>query len=168
MWKDKVDAFFEGYYKAKDAGNKQGINVLMSAEIGFFGSPNHYLVYGINEEFIYQYPELYKMTPEFFCTMAREKGIFVVQAHPLRDGNCFPTPDFVDAFEVCNTNPRHENFSEEAKAIAVESGLYMTSGSDAHRFEDVAKAGVISENEIKTVKDYIDLIKSGKAGLIGG
>jgi len=59
-WQDKITIFLSGYHRAREAGKKYGINVLMSAEILFVESPNHYLVYGITEEFFNTYPNLCK------------------------------------------------------------------------------------------------------------
>ena len=55
---DAVRNFLIGYYNAKEAGDKYGVNVLLSAEysISFDGIDNHYLLYGIDEEFIYSNP----------------------------------------------------------------------------------------------------------------
>ena len=42
----------------------------------------------------------------------------------------------------------------------------MSAGSDAHRDEDIGGAAVLSETEIKTVEDYLELLRSGKASLM--
>lgn len=167
-WEDKVTIFLSGFYKAKTAGENLGMNVLMSAEIMFSDSLNHYLVYGITREFLNSYPDLAKLTAKEFYSIAKENNIFVVQAHPFRDEVCFPTPEYVDAFEVYNSNPRHIDYSEKSEKCARENGLYVTAGSDAHRDEDIGLSGILSETEIKTAEDFIELIKSGKAEFIRG
>ena len=43
----------------------------------------------------------------------------------------------------------------------------MTSGSDAHRKEDIALSGIETEKEIKNCKDLIEAIKNRKINLIG-
>ena len=167
-WQDKVTIFLSGYYRAKAAAKKFGMNVLMSAELLFEGNPNHYLVYGITKEFLDSYPDLCKLSVEEFYEIAKKHNVFVVQAHPFRDGNCFPTPNSVDAFEVYNANQRHKDFSEKSEESAIQNGLYMTAGSDTHRLEDVAKGGVLTVTEIKSAEDYISLVKSGKIELFRG
>lgn len=159
-WQDKMTIFLSGYYKAKHEGEKYGMNILMSAEVAFVGSPNHYLVYGITKGFLDSYPDLCRMSPEEFYEIAKANGVFVSEAHPNRDRICFPTPHCVDAFEVCNTNPRHDDYSGETKALATEKNLYMTGGSDAHQPCDIGGGGIATETEIKTAEDFISVIKS--------
>ncbi len=172
-WEDKITVFFSGFKKAENYGKSVGVNVLPSVEIDFMdaefnGNPNHYLLYGDIKEFLLKYPDVYKIGIEEFSKIAKENDIFVVQAHPFRDGACYPTPEYVDAFEVHNTSPRHDDFDDKAIAVAKEHNLYMTGGSDCHRPEDLGLGGIETENEIKTVKDYIDAVKSGKAVILNG
>ncbi len=167
-WEDKTTIFLSGYYIAKEAGKKYDMNVLMSAEILFEGNPNHYLVYGIDKEFLDSYPDLCKMTVEEFYKIAKQHNVFVVQAHPFRDESCYPTPDSVDAMEIYNSNPRHKDFSEKSEKCAKEHSLYVTAGSDSHQLPDIGKGGILSETEIKTAEEFIALIKSGKAILYKG
>lgn len=167
-WKDKITIFFSGYYRAKTQAEKCGMNVIFSPEISFVDTPNHYLAYGITREFMDSHEDIYKMTPQQFYEEAKANGIFVVQAHPYRDGVCYPTPECADAMEIFNSNPRHENFDDKCEKCAKENGLYVSAGSDSHRPEDVGLAGLLSENEIKTAQDLIELIKSGKAMIYRG
>lgn len=165
-WEEKMAIFLAGYYRAKVVGDRIGVNVLMSAEFTFRNSPNDYLAYGFDKEFLYEHPEIPDLTPEEFSALAKQNNIFLVQAHPLRDRFCYATPELVDAFEVSNSNPRHENYDEECSKIAKDNNLFVTAGSDAHRIEDVAKSGIITEREIKTAQDYIEVVKSGNLEFI--
>lgn len=165
-WKNKIKNFLSGYYAAKKAGEALGMNILMSAELKREGSHNHYLLYGITEEFLINNPDIFALPIKKFNELAKENGIFIVQAHPHRDDQCTPTPEIVDGLEVHNSNPRHTDYSEKGEECAKKHGLYMSAGSDAHQLADIAGSGVMSENEIKTAKDFIELLKSGKATLI--
>ena len=160
-WNEKMTVFLSGYYRAKFEGDKLGITVLPGAEMKFADSKNHYLVYGITKEFLDTYPNIHEKTLPEFSKIAKENGIFVVQAHPHRDGACFPTPEYVDAIEVYNSNPRHDDHSELSEALVKELGIPVTVGSDAHRDEDVAGAALVSEKEIKTVEEFILAVRSG-------
>ena len=98
---------------------------------------------------------------------AKENGVTVIQAHPYRDG--FTTPadvSCIDALEVYNSNPRHENHTEKAIAFAKEHGIPMTAGSDAHRYDDVAQSGVLTSYEIKSAEDYVRCVMSGDLKII--
>ncbi len=44
----------------------------------------------------------------------------------------------------------------------------MTAGSDAHRVEDVALTGVVTEKEICTAQEYVDALLSGELTIIRG
>lgn len=167
-WKKKVDAVLRGCYKAKKVAKKYGVKVITSAELLLEKSrPNHYLIYGNTKKFLYNYPNCCKMGIEEFYKIANENGILVIQAHPFRDDKNNPTPNFVHGFEIFNSNPRHEDYNEKAKTTAIDNGLFMVAGSDAHRLEDVAKSGIATEKIIKTSKDLIKVIKSGKFEIIG-
>lgn len=167
-WCDKVAIFLSGYYKAKVEGEKIGMNVLPAAEICFSDASNHYIVYGVTKELLVRYPNIHKLTVKEFSNIAKENGLFVVQAHPHRDGSCFPTPEYIDAIEVYNSNPRHEDYSELSEKIAAEYNIPVSSGSDAHREEDIARGGIITEFEIKTVEDFIAAVKERKLNIFKG
>ena len=106
------------------------------------------------------------MTLEEFHAHAKAHGVTIVQAHPYRDGHNVPHPEIADGFEVINSNPRHENYDEMIIALAKEYGKLVSAGSDAHRDEDIAGAAMLSEKEIKTVEDYLELLSSGTAKLV--
>jgi len=167
-WEDKVTIFMSGYFKAREAGRKLGLNVLFGIEISFPEMPNDYLMYGVTREFLNAHPNFCLKTVKEATDIARENGILVMQAHPLRDGHCIPTPEYVDGLEVFNSNPRHDDMNDKVVELANQHGLYKSAGSDAHRNEDAAHSGMMSENEINTMDDFIKLIKSGKAEVIYG
>lgn len=165
-WEELVTLFFSGYYRAKCEGDKIGLHVLPAAEFAFAGEPNHYLAYGRIQEFLEAHPEVHKLDIAAFSKLAREYGLFLVQAHPCRDGYCYPTPEYVDGMEVCNSNPRHEIRDEEEEAVADAHGLYKIGGSDAHRDEDVGGSGVLTPQPVRTAEDFITFIKNGEAEVI--
>lgn len=165
-WNEKVDRFLLGYENAKKAGEALDLTVLPAIELRLDECINHYLVYGFDRQFLYDFDGRFDLTIEEFMPMAREKNLLVVQAHPYRDGKNLPRPELVDGFEVVNSNPRHNNFEDEMKVLAKNYGIYMTAGSDAHRYEDVAGAGMGSAEKIETAEDYIRLVRSGCGRLI--
>ncbi len=163
-WQQKVELLYDSFLRAKEAGEKAGINVLFSPELSLLG--NHYLLYNVTLDFLKSRDDFFTMTLDEFSSCAKENGITVIQAHPMRDGKCIPQPLFVDGFEVINSNPRHENFDEKVLAMAKEYKLLISAGSDAHRTEDIAGAAVVSPYEIKTTDEYLELLKSGEAKLM--
>ena len=167
-WSDKITIFLSGYYKAKTEGEKIGLTVLPGLEFCFQDSKNHFLAYGITKEFLAAHPDIHKMSGAEFLPIARAAGIFIVHAHPFRDGKDGAAPELVDAIEVYNANPRHEDHSELSVDLANEYGLPITAGSDTHRDEDVARSGIITDEEIKSAEDYIRLVRAGRVKLIKG
>lgn len=167
-WEDKITVFLSGYFKAKEAGRRLNMNILMSAEVMLKDSPNHYLLYGVTREFLNNTRDICNKTIEEFSRIARADNVFVVQAHPFRDNVCFPTAEYVDGIEVFNSNPRHSDYSERSQELAEKYRLYVTAGSDCHRLDDVGRTGIITEQEIKTSEDFVRVIKSGTAEIFRG
>lgn len=166
-WKEKINKHLIGYKNAKKSAKKYNMNILLATEIEFLKTkPNHYLLLGVTEEFLINNTNICDMSIEEFSSIAKENGIFTIQAHPFRDNVNFPTPNFVDGIEVYNSNPRHQNFSEKSFKIAKSYNLHITAGSDAHRIEDVALSGILTENEIKNSADLITAIKEDSIKLI--
>lgn len=165
-WEKKIDEFFAGYRAARAAGEPLGITVLPSAEVELTYFKNHYLIYGDVEAFLKKHENICELPLEEFYRVAREDGILVVQAHPHRDGECYPTPEFVDGFEVYNSNPRHEDFSPRGLALAREHEKYVLSGSDAHRPADVCRGGIFTKEPIGSSEDFIKAVKSGEYELV--
>lgn len=160
----KVDLLCGAYEKAKAAGETYGMHVLFSPELSLAG--NHYLLYNVSEAFLKSREDVFAMSLPDFHAHAKAYGVTIVQAHPYRDGKCFPTPEYVDGIETINTNPRHENFDDKALALANEYHLPMSAGSDAHRLEDIGCAAMLSPYPITTTEEYLALLHSGEATLI--
>lgn len=166
-WEEKTARFLEGYALAKAAGERCGVRVLLSAELELNESPNHYLLYGFDKGFFDRCPGLFDLSLAEFYAYAWQNGVTVVQAHPYRDGAMEPRERCIDALEVHNSNPRHENYTPKAIAFAQSHGLPMAAGSDAHRYEDVAKSGVLSAEPITSAGDYVRVLMAGELRLIG-
>ena len=168
-WEEKVDRHMTGYEAAKRAGDELGVTVLYCAEIVFKapgGFLNDYLIYGFDRDFLIGLEEYYGTSIERFYPYAKEHGVLVIQAHPYRTNSCCPTPDSVDGVEVYNAHPRHINNNHRAQALAKQRGLLKTVGSDFHAPEDAARAYILTEQPIRSVEDYIAVIKEGRAILM--
>lgn len=165
-WQEKIDFFMTGYEKAKKAGEKYGMNIILSAEISLEANNNHYLVYGIDREYLYGLEAVFDNDIDAIYEYTKNCGAFLVQAHPLRDRKFTATPESVDAFELHNSNSHHENFDEDVLEIVKKYGLPVTAGSDSHRPDDVAMSGIETEFEIKTADDYISAVKKGNLKII--
>lgn len=170
-WQEKADVFLAGYRMALEAGRREGLQVLLGMEIRFDNSFNDYLVYGLSEAFIKKNPELYKLGLKKFKALARKNNLLVFQAHPFRIGMVVSRPSLLDGVEVYNGNMRHNSNNTLALTYARLNRLLMTSGSDFHEDEDLARGGILFSRHIATEAELVDafrlkqakkLIKAGK------
>ena len=159
-WKKKVDFFLRGYKEALETANGR-INVLLGMELRFKTSEgeNDYLVYGINEEFLYNSPNILNLNSEKFYNVCQKNGFLVFQAHPFRVGMKVTNPKYLDGVEIFNGNPRHNSSNDIAEAWAKKYDLMVTSGSDYHEYEDLGSGGIWFNKEIKDNKTLVEELK---------
>lgn len=147
-WSKKVDLFLEGYKKARQEGQKLGLDIFLGMEIRFDENVNDYLIYGIDEDFLKRHKALYALTLQEFRNLTYDKGIVVFQAHPFRPYMTSAPLSLIDGVETWNGNPRHDSSNHLARQYAVENGLKMLSGSDFHQVQDAARGGITTEEKI--------------------
>lgn len=159
-WKKKVDFFLRGYKEVLKASNGR-IPVLLGMELRFRTSEgdNDYLVYGINEDFLYNTPKLLEMNIKSFYELAQKNGFLVFQAHPFRVGMKVTNPKFLDGVEIFNGNPRHNSSNDIASAWAKKYDLMVTSGSDYHEIEDLGSGGIYFNKKISDNKTLLEELR---------
>ncbi len=159
-WKKKIDFFLRGYNEAKKTANGR-IPVLLGMELRFRTSEgeNDYLVYGINEDFLYNTPNLLEMNIRKFYELAQKNGFLVFQAHPFRVGMKVTNPKYLDGVEIFNGNPRHNSSNDIAEMWAKKYDLMVTSGSDYHEIEDLGSGGIWFNKEINDNKTLVEELK---------
>lgn len=164
--KSIIDRWLSGYRAAKAEGDKCGFTVLLGAEVRFDGPMiNDYLVYGIDEEFLYNAPLLNRLSSLEELLEILPKGALVVQAHPFRDNMTVKSPEKLFGIEVYNGGT-HEIRNRMAKDFAAYYNKPMTSGSDFHEEGALAKGGIITEDKIECMQDLLKTLKSGKYEII--
>ena len=156
-WKKKIDFFLRGYNEAKKTANGR-IPVLLGMELRFRTSEgdNDYLVYGINEDFLYNTPEILNMNSRTFYDLAHKNGFLVFQAHPFRVGMKVTNPKYLDGVEIFNGNPRHNSSNDIAEMWAKKYVLMVTSGSDYHEIGDLGTGGIWFNKEITDNKTLVE------------
>lgn len=166
-WNEKIDVFVQGYNAALEAARGR-INVLFGMELRFDSSdsPNDYLVFGIDEKFLRKNHDLIDMDIKSFFKMARRNNLLVFQAHPFRFGTTLTDPGYLDGIEVHNGCVRHNSNNDVAEFWADKYGLRKSSGSDFHRIGDEARGGIITDTEIKTNEQLLDVLRGGNYTLI--
>ena len=59
-WKQKMDYVFTGFDIAKEYGESLGLNILLGVEITLHQTDSDYLVYGIDQDFLYNNEKIYE------------------------------------------------------------------------------------------------------------
>ena len=161
-WKSKVDRFLAGYREVKRVGDEIGLNVFLGMELRFKWSLNDYLVYGLDQQFIYRESQLQKMKLSEFREFTSDSNVLIYQAHPYRIGMTRADIEFIDGIEVFNGNPRYNSRNNLAYEFATKNNLKMISGSDFHQLDDLAKGGVIFRKNPDNESELVELLKSNE------
>ena len=157
---DRVGAFLEGYRRVREEGERQGLRVFKGAELRFDECENDYLLYGWADELLAEPEEIFRMGIAAFSPIARGQGALLIQAHPYRHG-CTPAiARYLDGVEIYNASPRHDSRDALAVHYAKEFGLIGTAGSDCHRNEDIARAGIGTERLPSDSMEMMRLLRS--------
>lgn len=160
----QIDFYLEGYRRMKAAAGDD-FTVLLGMELRHYWTANDYLIYGIDEEFLYNAGNLMLPWEEKIYKMAKQKGYLVYQAHPFRIGMRRCNPDFIDGVEVYN-GKTDKKCNDRALEWAKENGKLMVSGSDFHVVKNLARGGIITTEPIKSNTDLLKVLKSQKFEMI--
>lgn len=159
--KQCVDAYLADYDLAVKAGEKYGINVILGCEIRFTENANDYLLFGINREFLnFAYDSL-DMGIEAFSKQFRGEERLLIQAHPFRNGMTEVAPEYLDGIESFNMHPNHNSRVALASKYAKTHNLIETAGTDFHHLGHEGMAALLTETEVKTSRDIVDVLRSG-------
>lgn len=82
--REKIECYLSGYRAAKKEGDKIGLDVVLGIEFRNVETEGDFLVVGITEEFLYQYPAIYKLPLRQAFKLFHDHGMLVIQAHPIR------------------------------------------------------------------------------------
>jgi len=162
----QVTRWLKGYLTAREEGEKIGFTVLPGAEVRFYNHPNDYLLYGLHEDFFYTVPRLNELETIDALLDILPKDTCVVHAHPFRDNMVVETPaKGLFGMEVFNggTDPFRNDL---ARRFASHYNLAMTSGSDIHGLNRLAKGGIMTEHKIQAPEDLVRVLRSGEYSLI--
>ena len=165
-WKEKADQWLSSYRLAKKAGDESGLAVVLGVEIGFNCCPNnHYLSYGMEESFFYDYPKIYEMTPAEYWKLANRLGLYFGQAHPLRGDNfCNPDdPSILHGMEFYNGHGEHGNHNSKVyELVRSAPGLIGTVGSDFHHPSQLGTTAMLFPSLPRTSSELARLLLDGR------
>ena len=137
-WENIVSKFLKGYKTAEIEAQKYNIKVYLGMEIRFLDSNNDYLVYGIDENFLYNNPWLYMKDLKHLDKVCNGKYL-IIQAHPYRWDNTLADIKYLDGIEYNNTNPNNECNNEKAYNSWKNTNLLGTCGCDFHSPDCISK-----------------------------
>ena len=161
----QVERWLRGFYIAREEGEKIGFTVLPGSEVRFDNHPNDYLVYGLHEDFFYTVPRLNQLNDVKELLALLPKEVCVVQAHPFRNGMVVEDPRGIFGVEVFNGGTEKIR-NDLAKKFAEHYQMPMTSGSDVHEMERLARGGIMTARRIQTPEDLVSVLKTGDYFLI--
>lgn len=165
-WKEFIHRFCAGYEDARNEGEKRGFPVFFGWEENVDG--DEYLIYGLDEAWMMEHPDMPTWTRKQQYDIIHAAGGCVVQAHPFRaryyNHTIYLSPWMSDAVEVFNA-ANEMNWNILAMQYAKIIGKPITAGSDNHCADSMKKeklAGVILEQPLLSIQDYVDTILTRK------
>lgn len=160
---ETYENFIEQYIGAAEKLKKSvdgRIHVLLGMEIRFETNWNDYLVYGVTPEFLREHTEILDLGLRDFRRLANQNGMLLFQAHPFRFGMTTTNPEDLDGVEAYNGHPGHNSNNDIACAWAKKYKLLTCAGSDYHHNVHVPTSGILTNCEIQTQEQLIEVLKS--------
>ncbi len=160
-WEERIDLFWKGYEDAKEEGDKIGLDVFFGLEQNIHH--DEYLIYGLTKEYMKAHPEMEHWTRREQLEEVHKAGGCVIQAHPFRMRDYMDRIrlglHFCDGIEVANAG---NSPLDDARAwrYGREFNLLMTAGSDNHCGANWPLYGVVLENRLTSIADYVKIIRN--------
>lgn len=164
-WDEKIDFYMAGYSKFVEAAAGR-LNVLLGVELRSNIDENDYLIYGVDEAFLRSMPKIMDTKTKEVAAAVRAYGGLFFQAHPFRDAMQIIKPEYLDGVEVYNGKAEHDSRNDIANLWAEKYNLKKISGSDYHHDGSVFGGGILTEEPVKTSRQLIDILNSGRYELI--
>lgn len=170
-WQDWVHEFCSGYRDAKAVSKEIDLDVFFGWESGYHGT--EFLVYGLDEDWLMNHPEIKDATVEEQYKLVHEGGGIVFQAHPYREEPYIPEvrlfPNDVDGIEVFNAHNKIidgvDLFNERALEYAAKYNFPVTCGSDIHSTKPEC-CGVAFDRRMNDIHDFINHVMNRECELI--
>lgn len=160
LWTNK---FLSEYWQAKEYGDACGIKVLLGIEVSV--SVPHwsdFLLYGVNEGFLYRAKSLYELTQAELFDYCERNNVLMVQAHPFREEYAPAKPEYMHGFEI-NLRPSDFEKRKDVEEFALKHNLFVTCGSDYHSVSEKEFGGMILPDDVCSSEDMFKCITSSKS-----
>ncbi len=153
-----IDFYLSDYRRAKDYAMGR-MNVLLGLEFRNIENDNDYLIYGIDEGFLYTVLDFTKCKLPEVCNLIHEYGGMIFQAHPFRNGIKVTDPRNLDGIEAGNFSFLRDDRNDVAEFWADKYQLKKVYGTDYHLPKQMRGAGILTDLEIKTNEMLLDVLK---------
>lgn len=169
-WEKFVGVFRDDYIRARDYGAEMGVDVLFGIE-EVYEEGKEILIYGISPEDLIACPDFQYMTVYEMSDFVRDKGGYVVCAHPFRRRDYIPDPDrapdpaFMDAVEVYNYHNSEED-DRKAERFAARYNLPGIGGGDIHTTSRFGHSGLAFYERIRTNEQLVEALKKQRYRII--
>ena len=157
-WEERAEFYLSDYVRMCDYA-KGDLHILLGMELSFNDRNNDYLIFGLNEAFVRETPNLFEMSLKTFFPLAKENGFLVVQAHPFRNGMEIANPEYLDGYEVYNGYPYHDSRNDVALEWCRKYHKMPTSGTDFHHAGTGTVGGIVTEEPILCMKQLTDILR---------
>jgi len=162
-WEQRVEMYCAGYERAKKAAEGMDFNVMFGVEFNF--QKDEYLLYGIDKEWLIKNERIMHMTRHQLHDAVSKAGAIMVQAHPYRERDYLTDiklcPEVCDGIEIYNA-ANSPNMNALGYKYAADLDLPMTSGSDIHFFHEKYMGGMMFEEKIGSVEEYVEAVLNRK------
>ena len=155
----KAEYFLKGYREAKKYETPE-FSVVLGMELSFTDINGDFLIFGIDEDYLYKrHLDAFRDLEEF-RPFADENNLLVFQAHPFRFDMDIQNPALLDGMEVYNGHPGHNSNNDIALIWATKYNLRRSSGSDFHGDKgDMPQGGVYLPERVTDAKALRDILK---------
>lgn len=158
---------YASFYRAEllnamKLGEEIGIKVYAGAELCFCEeNDNDYLLFGYDPDDLLYICQLMNGTLENFVRTYKTDEMFLLQAHPFRNGMQEVNSELLDGYEAFNMHPNHNSRIAVAVSFASEKGKVATMGTDFHHPNHdnlcATRTAILPENS----RELAELLKSG-------
>ncbi len=161
-----AERYLKGYREALKAAGDD-FTVLLGMEIRFLFTPNDYLVYGIDEDFVRNTGNFLFDNQQKLYEKVHSAGGILVQAHPFRGYVKRADPRYLDGVEVFNGKTKNPVENDSSLMWAKSEGLDIhTSGSDYHHPVSKILGGIETNEKIRNNDDLLRVLRSGEYKII--
>ncbi|MBQ7835756.1 MAG: PHP domain-containing protein [Clostridia bacterium] len=164
---EKMDYYLDGYRNLKKVAGDR-LNILLGAEAHFAGmGDSDFLIYGADEEFFLNNPDIYLYDHWRNGAHIRNNGLLLFQAHPFRYRQMLCPVECLAGIEVYNGHIEQNSHNRMAEHWIEEyPQLIGISGSDHHDPWQYPVAGILTDEPITNNKQLVEILKSGNFELI--